>query len=154
MNFPVFFILVHIVIQGNLLRSPFLQHPLILFLGATALAAPLGPEEVAAELPDCIQNSFYCHKLKITSGQHNKAYTDYLIQPSIRPTSSWGLPNSQFHPTYYRHTMGWYILDPWTGASFGVHIFMQAVHNTNRIIFTFFTHISSLLVFLHSGRNT
>ena len=49
---------------------------------------PTGPEEVAAELPDSIQNSFYCHKLRITSGQHNKAYTDYLIQPSIRPTSS------------------------------------------------------------------
>ena len=28
-----------------LLHSPFLQHPLILFLGATALVAPLGPEE-------------------------------------------------------------------------------------------------------------
>ena len=30
-----------------LLHSPFLQHPLILFLGATALATPLGPEEGA-----------------------------------------------------------------------------------------------------------
>lgn len=52
----------------TLLHSPFLQPPLILFLGATALAAPLGPEDVATELPDSIQYSFYCHKLNNSSG--------------------------------------------------------------------------------------
>ena len=45
-----------------------LSLPLILFLGVTTLAAPLGPEEVAAELPDSIQNTFYCYKLKLSSG--------------------------------------------------------------------------------------
>lgn len=39
------------VIISTLLHSPFLQHPLILFLGVAALAVPLGPEEVAVDRP-------------------------------------------------------------------------------------------------------
>ena len=38
------------VVTTYLLHSPLLQHPLILFLGATALAAPLGAEEGACLL--------------------------------------------------------------------------------------------------------
>lgn len=67
--------------------SPPLQHPLILFLGATALAAPLGPEEVAAELPDPIQNTFYRHKLKISSGP-NGSYFPSFISSSTEPLSN------------------------------------------------------------------
>ena len=70
-----------------LLHSPFLLHPLILFLGATALAAPLGPEEVAAELPNSIQNSFRCHKLKISSGP-NGSHFPSLHSSNTEPLSS------------------------------------------------------------------
>lgn len=71
----------------HLLLSSSLQHPLILFLSATALAVPLGPEEVAAELPDSIQNSFYCHKLKISSGP-NGSYFPSFISSNTEPLSS------------------------------------------------------------------
>ena len=70
-----------------LLHSSFFYHSLILFLGAAALAAPLGPEEVAAELPDPIQNTFYRHKLKISSGPKG-SYFPSLHSSSTEPLSS------------------------------------------------------------------
>ena len=70
-----------------LLHSPFLQHPFILFLGATTLTAPLGPEEVAAELPDGIHNTFYFHKLKISSGPNGSHFPSF-ISSSTEPLSS------------------------------------------------------------------
>lgn len=75
-----------------LLHSSFLYHSLILFLGATALAAPLGPEDVLAVLPDSIQNTFQRHKLKIYSGPsglHQLSYSafktakDFLISSKL-----------------------------------------------------------------------
>lgn len=61
-----------------LLHSSFLYHSLILFLSAAALAAPLGPEEVATELPDSIQNTFHCHKLKISSGPNGSYFPSFI----------------------------------------------------------------------------
>src|SRR5574344_2045411 len=74
------------------LHSPFLQHPLILFLGATALAAPLGPEEVAAELPDSIQNTFYCHKLKISSCLCQLSYSAFRTANAFSISSKLTVP--------------------------------------------------------------
>ena len=92
-----------------LLHSSFLQHPLILFLGATALAAPLGPEEVAAELPDCIQNSFHCHKLKISSGPNGSYFPSFASNSTV-PLSRHFKLSSIFlsttiskHPFFYLH---------------------------------------------------
>ena len=82
--------LVNIIIipqQNYSLHSPFLQHSLILFLGATALAAPLGPEKVAAELPDCIQNTFYCHNLKTSSSPTASNFPSF-ISSNTEPLSS------------------------------------------------------------------
>jgi hypothetical protein len=56
-------------------------------LSAAALAAPLGPEEVTAELPDCSQSTFYCHKLKISSGS-NGSYFPSLHSSSTEPLSN------------------------------------------------------------------
>lgn len=70
-----------------LLHSSFLYHSLILFLSAAALAAPLGPEEVAAELPDGIHNTFYFHKLKISSGPIG-SYFPSLHSSNTEPLSS------------------------------------------------------------------
>jgi hypothetical protein len=70
-----------------LLHSSFLYHSLILFLSATTLAAPLGPEEVVAELPDSIQNTFQRHKLKISSGP-NGSYFPSLHSSNTEPLSS------------------------------------------------------------------
>lgn len=75
-----------------LLHSPFLQHPLILFLGATTLAAPLGPEEVAAELPNSIQNTFYCHKLKISSGLCQLSYSAFRTANAFSMSSKLTVP--------------------------------------------------------------
>ena len=70
-----------------LLHSSFLYHSLILFLSAAALAAPLRPEEVTTELPDCSQSTFYCHKLKISSGP-NGSYFPSLHSSSTEPLSN------------------------------------------------------------------
>ena len=75
--------------------ASFLQHPFILFLGATALAAPLGAEEVAAELPDGIQNTFYCHKLKISSGPsglHQLSYSAFKTANAFSMSSKLTVP--------------------------------------------------------------
>lgn len=77
--------LVNIIIipqQNYSLYSPFLQRLLILFLGAAALAAPLRPEKIAAELPNSIQNSFRCHNHKLIissdlSGLHQFSYSAF-----------------------------------------------------------------------------
>ena len=78
-----------------LFHTPFLQHPLILFLGATALAAPLGPEEVAAELSDSIQNTFYCHKPIISSGPsglHQLSYSAFRTANAFSMSSKLTVP--------------------------------------------------------------
>ena len=78
-----------------LLHSSFLYHSLILFLGATALAAPLGPEEVAAELPDSIQNTFYCHKPIISSGPsglHQLSYSAFRTANAFSMSSKLTVP--------------------------------------------------------------
>ena len=93
--------LLRIAVDRLMAIASFLQHPLILFLGAAALAAPLGPEEVAAELPDAFKTPF-----TVISSKHLKVYAYFLTTPSKRPTPSRCLPNSQFHPTCAGHTPG------------------------------------------------
>ena len=87
--------LVNIIIipqQNYSLYSPFLQHPIIFFLGAVALTAPLGPEEVAAELPDCIQNTFYCHKNKLFSGLRQLSYSAFRTANAFSMSSKLTVP--------------------------------------------------------------
>lgn len=71
----------------TLLHPPPLQHPLIPLLSPPSLATPLRPKQVAAELPDSIQNSFHRHKLKISSGP-NASHFPSLHSSNTEPPSS------------------------------------------------------------------